>query len=45
VGRFRATGSPGARNATLRINNNTVATPQLNVPVSGTATPGGLLGL
>ena len=42
--RFRASGTPGVRNATLRVNNNSPV-PQYNVPVSGTATPAGLLGL
>ena len=45
VGRFRASGTPGPRNATLRVNNNSTATPARDVPLTGTATPGGLLGL
>jgi Ca2+-binding RTX toxin-like protein len=44
VGRFRASGTPGARNATLRLNGNAPTTPT-NVPLTGTATPAGLLGL
>jgi Ca2+-binding RTX toxin-like protein len=44
VVRFRASGSAGARNATLRLNSNAPTTPT-NVPLTATATPAGLLGL
>jgi hypothetical protein len=50
VTRFRASGATNTaaarvRSATLRVNNNSSATPALNVPMTGTATPAGLLGL